>query len=131
MVSPSPEHWSPRRSLAFLAAIFAILSGALLPPAVAASPATGVAITLCSGDRALVVFDDEGGARPAPDTEAASLECAAALLSGLAAVAPPPAATPAAPRPPARLALRPAFPPDRVSASRAALRPPSTAPPPS
>jgi hypothetical protein len=127
--SRSPEHWSLAKSLAFLAATFAIVFGSLLPAAVAASPALGAPVVLCSGDAAFVVYDEDGG-HPAPirDTDLDSLGCAAALLSGLAATASPP------PTPAARLELPPFQPaPLRANAGAAvehpAPRPPSTAPP--
>ena len=127
--SRSPEHWSLAKSLAFLAATFAIVFGSLLPAAVAASPALGAPVVLCSGDAAFVVYDEDGG-HPAPikDADVDSLGCAAALLSGLAATSSPPPASPD------RLALQPFQPaPLRANAEAAAEhpapRPPSTAPP--
>lgn len=124
----SPENWSLFRSLAFLAATFAIAFGALAPAAVAASPAGGAPIMLCSGDQVFVVYGDDGHPEPVQDTDLASLSCASALLSALDAVPAPPPAAPdiVAPRPiPAQ--------PDRVrthsTLRRLAPRPPSTAPP--
>ncbi|MBX3476264.1 MAG: hypothetical protein KF910_01530 [Brevundimonas sp.] len=117
------------RSLAFLAAVFAVVFASLLPAAVAASPATGAPIVLCSGGRLITAFDQAGQAHHQPGEKAAtSLDCAAALLSGLSAVD-----TPAPPLPLAPIrtsAPAPAFAP-RTAATvpSPAPRPPSTAPP--
>ncbi len=129
MSSPSAEYWSLRKSLAFLAATFAILFGSLLPAAVAASPAVGMPVMLCSGDQALVVFDKDGVSKPATDPEMASLECAAALLSGLSAISPPPPPAARTPLEPKRVQQAPASLSDAPSLRRLAPRPPSTAPP--
>jgi hypothetical protein len=75
------ETWSIRKSLAFLAATFAIVFAALLPAAVAASPALGAPIQLCSGETAFVLIDEEGRPTPQPDEGSRSLDCAMALLS--------------------------------------------------
>lgn len=121
--------WSVARSLALLAAIFAVVLGAALPSAVAASSATGHPIQLCSGDQVFVVYDDAG--RPAPqDTEPSdSLNCADCLAGAFASLLPPP--PPTGPTVPfARPAHRPQ--PALATLTRAATvapRPPSTAPP--
>lgn len=124
----SPENWSLFRSLAFLAATFAIAFGALAPAAVAASPAVGAPVMLCSGDQLFVVYGDDGHPEPVQGTDLASLSCASALLSGLAAVSAPPPAVPeiivrgAAPAQPDLIRTHPPI-------KRLAPRPPSTAPP--
>lgn len=130
MSSSPSDDWSIRKSLAFLAATFAIVFGSLLPAAVAASPAGGVPVMLCSGAQTVVVYDADGRPQPVEHDEFASLTCAGALLSGLAAVSPPPlpAATPALPR--ARIGETPdleAY--DAETLQHPAPRPPSTAPP--
>lgn len=128
MSSSSPDHWSLRQSLAFLAAAFAIVFGSLAPAAVAASPATGVPLVLCSGDSLRVVYDADGQPRPVQAPEMDSLGCAMALLSDLAAdertpaeCAPPPAHAPALPGPCHGVV--------QTAADRPKPRPPSTAPP--
>ena len=55
-MSGNPDRWSLTRSLAFLAAVFAIVFGSLLPAAVAASPATGSSIVLCAGGRLITAY---------------------------------------------------------------------------
>ena len=113
--------------MALLAALFAIVFASLLPAAVAASPATGAPIVLCAGGRLITAYSDADQSRH-EDAGKGSLDCASALISGLAAVA-----APQAPVPPAPLA-RPGVPaPEAVAAyviaARPAPRPPSTAPP--
>ena len=116
------------RSLAFLAATFAIVFGSLLPSAVAASAATGDPVVLCSGDQIMVVYDKDGSPRPSGPMD--SLSCADCVLSALTALPPPP--PPIHPVAPPRIVvvlpdlLPSAIPP---SGLRAGLPPPSTAPP--
>ena len=116
------------RSLAFLAATFALTLGALLPSAVAASPALGAPVILCSGDQVSVVYDDAGRPHPVEHSDLASLACASALLSALVAVDAAPPALPARTVRPV-----PTFRPYGAATPPAvrlpAPRPPSTAPP--
>lgn len=117
------------RSLALLAAIFAVMVGATLPSAVAASPVAAHTVHLCSGEQ-IVIVDD----RPAPPAHhdpagADGPKCAACLAGAFVALPPPPLAeAPAAPglEAVAHPRLVPTI--DRPAA-RVALRPPSTAPP--
>lgn len=116
------------RSLAFLAATFAIVFGSLLPSAVAASAATGHPVVLCSGDQIIVVYDDDGSPRPSGPMD--SLTCANCVLSALTTLPPPP--PPIHPVAPPRIVI---VLPDLLAAAilpgglRAGLPPPSTAPP--
>lgn len=128
--TPPVQPWSVSRSLALLAAIFAIVMGALLPSAVAASPASGHPIQLCSGQRIFVVDDGSGGPvrqNPAPSD---SLKCAACLAGAFVALAPPPPAQAPAAAPSPRRATH-ALPVSSTpfAAVRPSPRPPSTAPP--
>jgi hypothetical protein len=127
--APSTTHWSALRSLAFLAATFAVVFGALLPSAVAASAATGAPIVLCSGEQVRIVYDADGAAHRETPSAADSLRCADCVLSALAALPPPP--PPHSFSPPQVAATKPA--PIGTSpascTARAAPRPPSTAPP--
>lgn len=111
-----------------MAATFAILFGALIPAVVAASPAVGAPIVLCSGDGLRVVYDADGRPSPVQAPQTASLGCAMALLSDLAADgrAPVEGFVPPPPAPAAREGR-----PDRplATVARPAPRPPSTAPP--
>ena len=129
MKSSSVEHWSLMRSLAFLAATFAIVFAALLPSAVAASPAIGSPVMLCSGDRIMVVQDADGASRPEKPSGMDSQTCASCVLASFTALPPPPPPHPAAP--PRIVAVRAGMaeanaPPP---ASHGGPRPPSTAPP--
>ncbi len=117
------------RSLALLGAIFAVMVGATLPSAVAASPVSGHPIELCSGERIFVV--DEGSGQPVhhDPAPADSLKCAACLAGAFVALPPPPVAgLPAAPGLRADVHPGPTFTTGRPAA-RVAPRPPSTAPP--
>ncbi|MFN3670196.1 MAG: hypothetical protein ACK4VY_12890 [Brevundimonas sp.] len=122
--------WSLMRSLAFLAAVFAVVFGSLLPSAVAASAATGEPVMLCSGDRILVVFDAGGASEPRSPTPMDSLTCADCVLSALTTL---PALPIVLPSTSTRLAParpeRPRAGPWRCGLLRAGLPPPSTAPP--
>lgn len=123
------DFWSIRRSLAFLAATFAIVFATFLPSAVAASAATGSPVILCSGDQIRVAYDADGTPRPEKPSSMGSLKCASCVLSALTILPPPP---PVQPRPRVRIAtvqpaLQDAVAP--IALARVGLRPPSTAPP--
>lgn len=129
MDTRSPDDWSLTRSLALLAAMFAIVLGTFLPAAVAASPVTGSPITLCAGEQAFVVHDADGTPRPGTPGTMDSLECADCVLQALTGLPSPP---------PVRTALPPSVAPATpapvrcvlaVRQSRERLRPPPTAPP--
>lgn len=123
----SSEPWSLSRSLAFLAATFAIMLAAMLPSAVAATAASGSPIMLCSGDEIFVAED--GTARPDKPTPMDSLKCASCVLAAFTTLPPPPPVHPVAPPRIAAVqptAIRTSLPP---SGPRHGPRPPSTAPP--
>ena len=85
MSQSGSEHWSLTKSLAFLAATFAIVFATFIPVAVAASPSIGAPVVLCGGGQLRVIYLDDDG-QPVEDHSTPSLTCAMALLSGLAAV---------------------------------------------
>ena len=121
------ETWSLTRSLAFLAAVLAMAFGAMVPAVVAASASTSAPIVLCSGGQLRIVQQSTDG--DGDQHEQASLTCAMALMSGLAAI---PTPDPGA----AIVRIAPISEAPRLSASAARLpparappRPPSTAPP--
>lgn len=123
----SAEHWSLTRSLAFLAAAFAIVLSALMPPAVAQA---GSPLAMCSGERMLVVYDADG--RPVPKEPMGDMGpgCAMCVLSHQAALPPPPPPCQTAPPlRPSAVRWSPSGVLARVPPLRAAPRPPSTAPP--
>ena len=83
------EHWSLTRSLAFLAATFAIVLGALLPTAVAASAPPTAAIMLCSGDRLAVVLDADGLPTSEAPASTGAMKCPLCVLTPTALPPPP------------------------------------------
>ena len=84
-VNPSAAlSWSIRRTFAFLAAVLAIGLGTFVPVVVAASAETGAPMVLCAGGQMQVIYVGDDG-QPIDHDEQASLKCAMALLSGLAA----------------------------------------------
>lgn len=117
------------RSLAFLAAMFAITFGSLLPSAVAASAATGDPVMLCSGYQIMVVYDAAGAPQPLSPSPMDSLDCADCVMSALTTLPPPPPVHPVAP--PRIVAVQQDPPTARPwrNTARAGLPPPSTAPP--
>lgn len=123
------QKWSVMRSLALLAAIFAVMVGATLPSAVAASPVAAHTVHLCSGEQIVIV--DEHPTPPAHHDPAGmdGPKCAACLAGAFVALPPPPLTDlPAAP------GLETVAHPRLAStahrpAARLAPRPPSTAPP--
>lgn len=125
----SVENWSVWRSLAFLAATFAIILGTLLPAAVAASPATGTAIMLCSGDEMLVRYGPDGEPRPEKPSAMDSLKCASCVLAALAALPPRPPTRPVSPPRIASVQPTTVWTAPAPTLTLAAWRPPATAPP--
>lgn len=117
------------RSLALLAATFAMVLGALLPSAVAASAPVGEPVMMCSGDQMLVVQPGQGSSEPESPGSMDSMDCADCVLSALTAVPPAPPVHPVAP--PRIVAVQPDLPRagPRLIATPAGLPPPSTAPP--
>ena len=84
---------------------------------------------LCSGDRMLVIYDEDGAPRPLSPTPMDSLKCSSCVLGSMAALPSPP---PIHPVTPPRIVVVQPDPPrvaPRLSVHRAGLPPPSTAPP--
>jgi hypothetical protein len=123
------QSWSLTRSLLFLAATFAMVFGTLLPAAVAASPATGTAIMLCSGDEMLVSYGPDGEPRPEKPSAMDSLKCASCVLAALAGLPPSPPIRPVSP--PRITSVQPTtvWTAPAPSLTLADWRPPATAPP--
>lgn len=125
MIRPQADSWSIARSLAFLAATFAIVLGSLLPFAALAATRPGERIVICSADGPQTIGDDSGH-----DGKAMSGgRCAACVMPLVADVPTPPRVETV------RLSLSPLenAPVVRTAAppppARAPPRPPSTAPP--
>ena len=126
MTRSQSENWSTARSLAFLAATFAIVIGTLLPFAAMAAARPGQPIVLCSAEGLQTI---QTGGLDGPIKEHVGAKCAACVMPLLAALPEPPAPTPA---PAVRMVAPVAYTPFRVSPpppARAPPRPPSTAPP--
>jgi hypothetical protein len=125
-----PDDWSLWRSLAFLAAVFAVMLGSLLPFAAQAAATPGASAVICGPQGVAVV--DVDGARPGderPGDASGGPMCPACVMPLAAALPPPPPLVPeSVVRPTASVAFAPA----RAVApamARAPPRPPSTAPP--
>lgn len=123
----SADHWSISRSLAFLAATFAIVLGTLLPFGAMAAARPGETLVLCSSQGPQTV--QVGGDVDGPGGKAEPAKCAACVIPLLAALPVPPVPEPAEP---VRLSPESRWVVADVSApppARAPPRPPSTAPP--
>lgn len=127
MTRTRADNWSTTRSLAFLAAVFAVVIGSLLPFAAMAAARPGHPIVICSAQGPQTIH---AGGLDGPIKEAAGAKCAACVMPMATAL--PPAPPPPAPSP----VLRPRTPPAyvriaavRLPPARAPPRPPSTAPP--
>ncbi len=120
------ETWSIARSLAFLAAVFAITLGTLLPFGAMAAATPGQPIVICSADGPQTI---QSGGVDGPAKEHMGAKCAACVMPLLAALPAPAAPEPA---PVVRLTQAVVYAPFIVSPpppARAPPRPPSRAPP--
>lgn len=132
MSSPDrPDDWSLWRSLAFLAAVFAVMLASLLPFAAQAAATPGASAVICGPQGVALV--DVDGVRPGDerpgDAPLGGSMCPACVMPLAAALPPPP---PATPEPVVRPTASIAFAPARAIApalARAPPRPHSTAPP--
>lgn len=126
MTRSQSENWSIARSLAFLAATFAIVIGTLMPFAALAASVPGQPIVICSAEGPQTIL---AGGVDGPINKHVGAKCAACVMPLLAALPEPPAPTPA---PVVRMVEPVVYTPFRVSPpppARAPPRPPSTAPP--
>lgn len=127
MIRSQSDSWSTTRSLAFLAATFAIMLGTLLPFGAMAAARPGQTMVICSADGPMTIgFGDDQGD---DGGKASAAHCPACVMPLLAALPTPPlqqaAAIPAT-VPAALWAAGLANPPPPA---RGPPRPPSTAPP--
>lgn len=126
MTRSQSENWSIARSLAFLAATFAIVIGTLLPFAALAASVPGQPIVICSAEGPQTI---QAGGVDGPISKHVGAKCAACVMPLLAALPAPPAPAPA---PVVRTVETVVYAPFRVSPPpppRAPPLPPSTAPP--
>ncbi|WP_428150066.1 DUF2946 family protein [Brevundimonas sp.] len=128
MTRPQAESWSTVRSLAFLAATFAIVFGSLLPFAALAASTPGHPMVICSTEGPQIISIGVDG-DPSSGKGMAGAKCAACVLAFAAALPDPPRLAPlrgATVRPASVFfAQHEAAPPP----ARGPPRPPSTAPP--
>lgn len=126
MTRSQADNWSTSKSLAFLAAVFALVIGALLPFAALAAVQPGRPLVICTAEGPQTI---QSGGMDGPVNKHVGAKCAAC-------VTPPPAALPAPPTPQPAPIVRTyravVYTPTAVSPpppARAPPRPPSTAPP--
>lgn len=126
MTRSQADNWSTSKSLAFLAAVFALVIGALLPFAALAAVQPGHPLIICTAEGPQTI---QSGGVDGPVSKHVGAKCAAC-------VTPAPAALPAPPSPEPAQILRTysavVYAPLGVSPpppARAPPRPPSTAPP--
>lgn len=120
------DHWSTSKSLAFLAAVFALMLGALLPFGALAAVQHGQPLVICSAEGPQTI---QSGGMDGPVNKHMGAKCAACVVPLAAALPAPPAPEPA---PVIRTVETVVYSPARVSPpppARAPPRPPSTAPP--
>lgn len=120
------DHWSTSKSLAFLAAVFAIVLGSLLPFGALAAARPGQPLVICSAEGPQTI---QSGGMDGPVNKHLGAKCAACVVPLAAALPAPPAPEPA---PVIRTVETVVYTPARVSPpppARAPPRPPSTAPP--
>lgn len=130
MTRSRTDDWSIARSLALLAALFAVVFGSLAPYAAQAAARPGQVLVLCSAEGPQTVALDAHGAPidGKPQTDGGP-KCAACLLAVPADLPSPPVLLKgAAPtiRPASVFVAEPAY---ALPPARAPPRPPSTAPP--
>lgn len=121
------DSWSTVQSLAFLAAVFAIVLGSLLPFGAIASAQPGHPLVLCSAQGPMAI--QVGGDMDGPGGKTHLPKCAACVMPLATALPAPEAPQPCLKPAPAKAI---AFVPTEAGApppARAPPRPPSTAPP--
>lgn len=127
MNASSVENWSLARSLALLAAVFAMTIGSLLPFAAMAAARPGQPVVICSTEGLQTIHT--GGLDGPINKDSGGAKCAACILPILAALPEP---SPAVPVPTIRIAQVAAHHPASASEpppARAPPCPPSQAPP--
>ena len=120
------DHWSTAQSLAFLAAVFALVLGTLLPFGALAAAQPGQPLVICSAVGPQTI---QSGGMDGPVNKHLGAKCAACVMPLAAALPSPPAPIPASV---IRVVETVVYTPARVSpppSARAPPRPPSTAPP--
>jgi hypothetical protein len=120
------DSWSTSKSLAFLAAVFAVMLGTLLPFAALAAAQPGQPLIICSAEGPQTI---QSGGMDGPVNKHVGAKCAACVMPLSSALPCPPAPQPASI---IRSVERVVYAPASISPpppARAPPRPPSTAPP--
>ncbi|KDP94864.1 hypothetical protein ER13_09015, partial [Brevundimonas sp. EAKA] len=86
------DHWSTSKSLAFLAAVFALMLGALLPFGALAAVQHGQPLVICSAEGPQTI---QSGGMDGPVNKHLGAKCAACVVPLAAALPAPPAPEPA------------------------------------
>ncbi|CAN5291770.1 hypothetical protein BH10PSE2_BH10PSE2_26620 [soil metagenome] len=123
------DNWSVSRSLAFLAATFAIVFGSLLPFAALAASTPGHPFVICSAEGPETVDVGLDGAGSGHDKGMGGAKCAACLLAFAAALPDRPRVRVAASPPVRPASVFIAFAQRPSPPAGGPPRPPSTAPP--
>lgn len=126
MIRSQADNWSLAQSLAFLAAVFALALGTLLPFAALAAVQPGHAIVICSAEGPQTI---QSGGVDGPASKHVGAKCAACVMPLASALPCPPVPEPAQI---IRKIETVRYTPVSVSPpppARAPPRPPSTAPP--
>ena len=126
MTRAQADNWSISQSLAFLAAVFALVLGTLWPFAALAAVQPGHPLVICSAEGPQTI---QSGGMDGPVNKHVGAKCAACVMPLPAVLPDPPIPEPSAPL---RLATAVVYAPASVSPpppARAPPRPPSTAPP--
>lgn len=126
MTRSQADNWSTSKSLAFLAAVFALMLGSLLPFAALAAVKPGQPLIICSAEGPQTI---QAGGMDGPVNKHVGAKCAACVMPLAAALPCPPSPQPALVF---RTVERIVYASASVSPpppARAPPRPPSTAPP--
>ena len=126
MTRSQADNWSISTSLAFLAAVFALMLGTLLPFAALAAVKPGQPLVICSSEGPQTI---QSGGMDGPVNKHVGAKCAACVAPLAAALPAPPAPEPIPPIRPSAQTFAVVRHVDRLPPARAPPRPPSTAPP--
>ena len=129
MIRSQADNWSIARSLAFLAATFAIVFGSVMPFAALAASTPGHPMVICSAEGPQTVAIGVDGAHRDNTKGMGGAKCAACLLTFAAALPEPPVALKIAGAVPHPASIFVAAPSRPAPPARAPPCPPSTAPP--
>lgn len=127
MTRSQADDWSIARSLAFLAATFAIVLGTMLPFGAMAAGRPGQPLVLCTAEGPQTI--QIGGAMDGPGGKTHVAKCAACVVPLAGALPSPPEPEPCSAPAPAEAETQVVASVSPPPPARAPPRPPSTAPP--